>query len=290
MSNAAEAVIAALAAVGAQTCEGEYQVTYDTLNLAERTDIHIVGAEEARRNPLVSCLMVTRGEVAQIAFAVKSYQAQTWPNRELVVAAPRDAVSAIEALLRQMGVARFSVHAADQGLTLGDLRNFVIARAQGDVLMQWDDDDLHDPLRVALTTAVLVKSGAAMAYLTRWLLWWPARRIAAISSRHLHEGSLAVWRDHAPVYPALACGEDSRACEQIFRTRKVVSFDAPLQYLYAIHGRNTWDEAHFEEQIGKADRIFRDDEFEGLNEVLSPRMPVIEYAAYLRKRAAGPAP
>jgi hypothetical protein len=152
------------------------------------------------------------------------------------------------------------------------------------VLIQWDDDDLYDPLRIAISLQVLGKTGAAAAIMARWLIWWPERRLAAISGKRQWEGTMAVWRAHAPIYPGLARDEDSVAVRHLRETRKIAVWDAPLQYLYAIHGQNTWPQSHFEGLIAKSERVFEGEAYDALNRILAARMPVLEYEAFLRRR------
>src|ERR1700761_6074911 len=54
--------------------------------------------------PLVSCLMVTRGDVGLIRYALACYAAQTWPRRELVVVTDGDRADAVAGLLRDLAV------------------------------------------------------------------------------------------------------------------------------------------------------------------------------------------
>ncbi|HEY3800167.1 MAG TPA: glycosyltransferase [Caulobacteraceae bacterium] len=280
-----DSVIARLTAVGAPYDPAHYDVRLRRFGEPGGR----VRPEDARRfgqTPKVSCLMVTRGRLDQVAFAIRAYAAQTWAQRELVVVAPAATLAGIETLAAQLGALDIVLFAAPQGVSLGDLRNFAIARARGDVMLQWDDDDLYDPLRIELTMSVMLKTDAAAVFLERWLLWWPARRLAGVSNRRVWEGSIAVWRAHATIYPALQRGEDTPVLEYLAASRQIVLFDAPLQYVYAVTGRNTWDAAHFERQMQMAETRFEGDEYDALNQLLAQRLPIFEYERYLLARAA----
>lgn len=233
--------------------------------------------------PLVSCLMVTRGDLDLVQYSVACYRRQTYPRRELVVVTDAEAVRPVEDFLRARGVPDSGVIgvAPKPGLTLGDLRNIAVAHARGDIMVQWDDDDLFDPRRIEGLVAVLTQSEAAAAFLSRWLVWWPERRIAAVSNQRIWEGSMAVWRDCMPVYPAAPRGEDSAVVDCLARHHTVALIDLPCQYVYAVTGRNTWTVAHFETLIDHAACVFRDAEFDALNRLLSRRLPVLDYAATL---------
>jgi glycosyltransferase involved in cell wall biosynthesis len=231
-----------------------------------------------------SCLMVTRGNVRLLRHSVECYRRQTHASRELIVVTDAAAAPAVDAYLKQTSVPNamtVGVEAAPS-LTLGDLRNIATARASGDVLFQWDDDDLFDPRRIEAAVAVLKQSGAAAAFLTRWLVWWPRRKVAVISNRRLWEGSMAVWREFAPVYPSIARGEDSAGAHFIAGHHPIALMDAPCHYIYAVTGENTWDTGHFELMIEKGERVFRDAEFDALNRLLALRVPVLDYERQLR--------
>lgn len=204
--------------------------------------------------PLVSCLMVTRGNVQLVRAACASFAAQTWPRRELVVVC--DAASeALRALVAATPGARLEEVAA--GLRLGDLRNVALARAQGEFVCQWDDDDLYDPGRVAVSMKVLTEAAVDAVFLDRWLTWWPARGRLFVSPVRIWEGSMLARRACVPAYPALARGEDSRVVQWIARHHAIAMLtDCPWMYCYRITGENTWDAAHFERHFAQASKVF----------------------------------
>ena len=284
MGVSREAVIEALAKVGAHPCDGDYRVRFEQSGTPGE-NFGPERAEVARVNPLVSCLMVTRGDAELMAFSVDCYARQTWANRELIVVTEPEAVPAVEAMLAASGAPNCFIAPIAGKQALGDLRNAAIARARGDIVMQWDDDDLQDPLRIALSVSVLLQSGAAAVAMARWLIWWPARRVAAISYRRHWEGTLAVWRAHAPVYPAYPRHEDAVAVRHLLETRRTAVFDAPLLYVYAVTGQNTWDADHFADLVAEAEQRFEGEAYDALNLVLAERLPVLDFDAFLRRRA-----
>lgn len=237
--------------------------------------------------PLVSCLMVTRGDLGLMRHALTCYQRQTWAERELVVVTAEGDPRAIQALLAEAGVRQAVLASVGAGLTLGDLRNLAVARARGDILVQWDDDDLSDPGRIATAVAVLQSSGASAAFLDRWLTWWPARELAAISPRRICEGTMALWRDAARVYPAAARAEDSDLLRRLQQDEPIALIAAPLQYVYVVHGQNTSGVDHFEAEISRADHVFRGGEYRDLMDLLAQRLPTAAYAAHLGAVAGG---
>lgn len=185
--------------------------------------------------------------------------------------------------MKSSGIPGVIVTGAEASLTLGDLRNMTLARAQGDILMTWDDDDLHDPLRIETSVSALLQTHAAAVFLSRLLIWWPHRNIAAISNRYLWEGSIAIWREYMCAYPALSRNEDAVVSDFITMNHPVAEIDAPHLYVYTITGQNTWDAQHFERMIQNADCVFEGTDFSELTTLLSKRLPIFEYQAQLQQ-------
>ncbi len=237
-------------------------------------------------NPLVSCLMMTRGNIDLMRYSLACYQRQTYAHRELMVVAEPEASEKVQAFIASQEALNVRVFVAPPGLTLGDLRNFAAARARGAILVGWDDDDLSDPRRLDIAVHVLRQTGVAAVFLARWLIWWPQRKVAAISDRRSWEGTIAAWRSYMPIYPPLTRGEDAVAVEGLTSTHRVARVDCPLLYVYAVTGRNTWDSSHFERNISRAECVFEGDQFDELNELLSDRLPVLDYAATLNAGGA----
>ena len=156
-------------------------------------------------HPLVSCLMVTRGNIELMRYSLACYQRQTYANRELVVVPEPQAAEKVRAFIATQESLNVTVLVAPPGLTLGERRNLATVHARGAILVTWDDDDLSDPRRLDIAVQVLRQTGAAAAFLARLLVWWPQRKVAAISSRRLWEQSIAAWRSYLPSYPALPC-------------------------------------------------------------------------------------
>jgi hypothetical protein len=239
---------------------------------------------ELRENPIVSCLMMTRGNIDLMRYSLACYRRQTYPHRELVVVAEPEAGEKVQAFFASEDALNVRVFVAPPGLTLGDHRNLAAARASGAVLINWDDDDLSDPLRLAVAVRALHETGASAAFLSRLLIWWPQRKIGAISKRKTWEGSIAVRRSDMPIYGALPRGEDTAAIDWFEKTHldRLVYIDCPLLYVYAVTGRNISGASHFEEMFSVAECTFEGDQFDELNELLSDRLPVLEYAELLQ--------
>jgi glycosyltransferase involved in cell wall biosynthesis len=122
--------------------------------------------------PLVACLMPTRGRLHLLPRAVRSYRAQTYPNRVLVlVSNDPEEDTAIAA-----GYAGPDIitHAAMPGKTIGYYRNITaqLAVAAGaTIAIHFDDDDWSHPERVESQVADLEASGRDCAGYRNGIFW-----------------------------------------------------------------------------------------------------------------------
>jgi hypothetical protein len=273
-------VLPKLQSVGVKLCSDNAEIYYRILEPTPGFS-PVPPALVTQDNPLVSCLMMTRGHLELMKYSLACYQRQTYANRELVVVAEPEAGEKVRTFIASQDALNVTVFVAPPGLTLGDHRNLAAARARGAILMGWDDDNLLDPRRIDTTVKVLRRTGAAAAFLSRVLIWWPQRKVAAISGRRLWEGNITVWRSYMPIYPPLPLGEDTVAVNALVSTHRVALIDCPLLYVYTITGRNTWNAPHFEKLLAVAECLFEGDQFDELNALLSDRLPVLDYAAVL---------
>jgi glycosyltransferase involved in cell wall biosynthesis len=229
------------------------------------------------RAPLVSCLMVTRGDLAPARFAIECYRSQTYTNRELIIVCDRPE-SPLSSFLEELADPSIKFCPAAR-MVLGDLRNASVGAASGALLCQWDDDDLFHPRRLEYQVATLLQSGAAAHFLERWLVWWPARGSLGISDSRIWEGSMMIRREALPPYSPITRFEDTLAVAQI-RNRSTISVtDFPELYCYTVNGGNTWDETHFEQVLQDCTLLFLnyEDELRGL----SRDFPIADYAGWL---------
>jgi glycosyltransferase involved in cell wall biosynthesis len=208
---------------------------------------------------LVSCLMVTRGRIDLIRSAYASFMNQTWQRRELVIVC--DGATDELRALASSGRPEVRLVEVQPGLSLGELRNISISRSTGEFVCQWDDDDLYDPNRIAISMKVLGDASVEAVFMNRWLIWWQSRERLAISPKRPWEGSMLARRAVVPIYPATKRGEDTVVADWIFDHFSVALFDYPQLYCYRVTDENTWNAEHFENIFARATRIFKKEEF-----------------------------
>ena len=188
---------------------------------------------------VVSCLMVTRASRTQLAkCALACFDRQTYADRELLVVSDETLDWPLPEKARHVYLPNVQI--------LGDLRNASIARASGEFVAQWDDDDWHHPQRLERQIAVLRDARIDGCVLSRWILAWPARGWYAISRKRVWEGSIVARRRRMPCYYAVPRSEDD-----VVKGMRLGALDNPDLYIYLVHGENAWDRGHFE-------RVFAD--------------------------------
>ena len=170
-------------------------------------DVVLVPSPTVPDGPLVSCLMISRGRLLPARHAIECFRCQTYRQRELVIIDDNPASELAEFLaVLDDPLIRHIILPASQGC-LGSLRNRALAESRGDMVCQWDDDDLFDARRIAWQVEALQTSGAQACFLHRWTLWWPAEHRIAVSGERIWEGSMLAQRAAVPAYPDQRRGE-----------------------------------------------------------------------------------
>lgn len=204
-------------------------------------------------SPLVSALMVTRGELNFVKRAIKLFENQSWLNKELIIISDKKN-DQITKLINESNE-KIEFHQAPNGLTLGNLRNISISLANGEFICQWDDDDLYHKDRILSMMNVLRESNADAAFLSQWLMYWISKKQLALSSKRIWEGSVMMKRSASITYPSSKKGEDTIVVNHQIKKHKIALVNAPHLYTYCITGLNTWDSNHAE-KLFKASQIY----------------------------------
>ena len=207
--------------------------------------------KQANNLPRVSAMMVTKGRPQLAQRAIRCFQKQTYPNKELVIIDddPDETLfDWVSNLLARPGKKPniLYVRLPAENKSLGELRNIAVERATGAYVAQWDDDDLSHPKRLALQMALLQLFQTDACFLQREQIWMPERQQLALSSRWMWESSMVCAKAKMGLYPPLRKGEDTPVTSQIALQGRVLLLDYPQLYTYVFHGNNTFDYEHFE--------------------------------------------
>jgi glycosyltransferase involved in cell wall biosynthesis len=213
------------------------------------------------QNPLISCLTVTANRIQLLKEAIYCYLEQTYSPRELVivtVVGGRHA-EAIKDYIDSLG--RDDIHlfvVENPDASLGYLRNKTVEFSRGDLVCQWDDDDLYHPSRLEQQFAALRDQKAEACFMsdhlqfftdTQALYWLDWRRFGGTLEKQLLPGSMLATRSSALKYPETGneshFGEDNYVRSKVASSMgiAVVSGESHL-YVYRCHGRNTFSTKH----------------------------------------------
>lgn len=227
--------------------------------------------------PRISCMMPTRGHIFPARYAIESFLAQDYPNRELVVVC-QTADSEVEAFLSALGDPRISFFHAPDAKNVGEMRNVAVAKANGALICTWDDDDLYPSTRLGIQYRALERGGANACFLSRIILWSPAAARLGISSHRAWENSMLAERDVIPEYESRVREEDTIAVRHIFDNATAVIVDSPQCLCYIRHGKNISDPRHFSQLYAAATARYEGDDYLRGVADLSADIPTTEFA------------
>ena len=181
----------------------------------------------------MTCLCLTRNRRQWLPQAIRCYQAQTYPNRELLIIADGEPV---HDLIPDDPSIRY-VHIAGHS-QIGAKRNLGCERARGEVIAHWDDDDYSAPGRLRDQVERLEGFGVTgyrtlrFTDGTRWWLYSGASNYAPGSTLCYRK---SFWESNK--FPDIQIGEDQSFVTKA-RNTLVLSDAGDLMHA-TIHPGNT---------------------------------------------------
>jgi GT2 family glycosyltransferase len=199
--------------------------------------------------PLVSCVMATRGRPRFATQAIQYFLRQDYPNTELVIV--EDGIPNLAGCVPDDP--RIRLVSSGSTRTIGAMRNDACALARGEIVVLWDDDDWHGPLRVSRQVAPILAGDAdvtalqdvALLDLGNWQCWrWSPELHSRMLALDVLSGTVAfrraVW-DRLARYPDKSLAEDAAFIYQaVGGGARLQAVDAADLYVYIRHGHNSW--------------------------------------------------
>jgi glycosyltransferase involved in cell wall biosynthesis len=199
--------------------------------------------------PTASCVMLTRNRRGFAALARELFEAQDYPDKELLIVDNGDVpvadLAAGNPMVRHIRPGR--------RLSLGELRSLAAREARGDIIVHWDDDDWYSPQRLRYQIAPILNGQADLTGLeNRYMLDLSTGTFWTMSeSLHLrmfvgnvHGGTLAFHRrilNGSVDYPPVNLAEDAGLLHRAMQcNRRLLRMPNPGMYVYVRHSRNTW--------------------------------------------------
>lgn len=199
--------------------------------------------------PLVSCIMPTRNRVDYVLQAIRYFQRQDYPERELIIL--DDGSDDLSGRLPSDDRIHYVRMPSEQ--SIGAKRNRGCGVAHGSIIAQWDDDDWYAPNRLSVQVAPLLAGEADLTGLTAGvffdLLRWEFWRCTPDLHRRLfiggvHGGTLVFNRTlwgRLAYYPNISLAEDAiflRDTTQ--RHARLCKLPNDGSFVYLRHARNSW--------------------------------------------------
>ncbi len=217
----------------------------------------------ANKYPKITCVMVTNGRLDCIKHSVQCYINQSYCNKDLVILSQaneeinEEIISYINKLFRPD--IRFFI--APQDLSLGMMRNTSIELSTGEIICQWDDDDLyhHDRILTQYNSLRSNNHHVASCYCdflkyfknTQEIYWCDWSKEPIPSHRYLC-GTIMFYKKYFGEFPIFypehghqsKCEEDLNVLEKLMTKGTIGSVFSGHQYIYVYHGKNTYGLDH----------------------------------------------
>jgi glycosyltransferase involved in cell wall biosynthesis len=200
-------------------------------------------------HPLVSCIMPTHDRLGWVLQAIRYFDRQEYPRRELIIVddsdgdlspwVPRDA---------RIRYVRPGIR-----LSIGEKRNLACELASGAIIVHWDDDDWYGPNRLSVQLAPLLAGSAEITALRdtiffdldQWQFWKCYPEIYTRLFVHgVHGGTLAFRREvfgATTRYPNRSLAEDAMFLLAALRSgAQLQSIPCEGLFAYVRHRGNSW--------------------------------------------------
>lgn len=117
--------------------------------------------------PLVSCIMPTYNRREFVPHAIQYFLKQDYPNRELIIV--DDGTDKIPDLVPQTVTIHY--YQLEEKITLGAKLNLACKYAQGNILVNWDDDDWYAPNRITFQVSAIHDNAADLCGINKLLYY-----------------------------------------------------------------------------------------------------------------------
>ncbi|HWI53962.1 MAG TPA: class I SAM-dependent methyltransferase [Symbiobacteriaceae bacterium] len=186
--------------------------------------------------PLVSCLCPTYGRPQMLREAIWSFLQQDYPNKELIIVNDHDQPVCLDR--EYPGVSVYNL--PERLANLGEKRNHTVRLARGEILLNWDDDDLYLPWRITDSVRRLWPNPEKWAFkATR--AWSSTNNKRYHISQNLFHAQIAMRRslfDQVGWYAAMNSGQDMEFEARIPKERWLQHPATPSELLYVYRWGN----------------------------------------------------
>lgn len=208
----------------------------------ERTASQIIQTDKNTPFPLVTCIMPTANRSQWVAEAIKQFENQSYPNKELIILDDRSE-NRTRPIFQKDNII---YHQCEPSLSLGSKRNKACEIARGTIIIHWDDDDWRSKDWITVQVEVLEKSQSDVTGLINpyffsptegkaWLYAYPEDR-----KPWVHGATLCYYKklwERNP-FPSIQIGEDVQFLWSSV-VKKIIPHSKNQHFLAQIHPQNT---------------------------------------------------
>lgn len=215
------------------------------------------------QSPLITCACVTKDRPELLKRSINCYINQTYPNKKLVIVSQsnEDNNKIIFNYLKTLNRDDILFLEAPSMLTLGAMRNVSVELATGEIVCQWDDDDVYHPHRLITQYKALISDSRNVASIysqflkyfsnsheVYWCDWWNEHEYShrfLCGSIMFYKALFHLWENFYPERGSQSCREeDLHVLEKLISKGLIAPVTAGNQYIYVYHGVNTYDLDH----------------------------------------------
>lgn len=213
--------------------------------------------------PLITCVCVTKNRTELLKKAIKCYLNQSYPNKNLVILSQGSLISNqdIKSFVVSLQRNDITFVSAPESLSLGAMRNASVELATGEIICQWDDDDLYHPDRLLTQYKTLTNDNRNIASVYSsflklfshtsklyWCDWYGEPKFThkfLCGSVMFHKKAFHMYRQFYPENGHQSkVEEDLHVLEKLNYKGGIAAVTAAHQYIYIFHGSNTYDINH----------------------------------------------
>jgi glycosyltransferase involved in cell wall biosynthesis len=192
--------------------------------------------------PLVSCIMPTANRRRFMLQAIRYFQAQDYPNGELIIV--DDGSDCLADL--KLDDSRIRYFRLESKNSLGSKRNLACDEARGEIIVHWDDDDWMADWRLSYQVTSLLSHQAEICGLDKLFFYEPSSDRAW---QYVYPGGGRSWVAGATLcyrkefwarnpFPAINVGEDTRFVWSS-DSKRMIALENTAFYVAIIHPWNT---------------------------------------------------
>lgn len=189
--------------------------------------------------PLVTCIMPTRNRPDFVKRSIGLFLAQDYPRKQLLIFDEEDGTDV--AAHPEITYVWYSRAAYS---SIGGKRNAMCARAEGELIAHWDDDDWQSPRRLSTQIATMREQGARLCGVDRLVFYNGERAwlFQTVRNPWLAGGTLvyerSLWQEQP--FTEVSNGEDVAFIDAAHRRgAKIAAVSDPSLYVAMLHGGNT---------------------------------------------------